>query len=147
MKTFVPEPYAATSLATLRLHKQIQFVETITEAEALLIRSQTQVNKALLEKAPHLKFVCTATSGFDHIDWKLCNERNITVCYTPEANAGATAELTMFLMSALLRKTLSQIDSARKGRWREGITRGDSLEGKTLGIIGLGRVGSRVAEL
>ena len=147
MKVFFAEPYATNSTAKLRTQRGIEITTDISECEVLLIRSGTRVDETLLQKIPHLKLVVTATSGFDHIDWRACRSRNITVTYTPEANAGSTAELTMFLVSALVRKTLPQIENVRKGKWREGLFRGESLEGKTLGIVGLGRVGARVAEL
>jgi len=147
MKVFVVENYTASSMARLKASAKIQLVDKIEDAEALLIRSQTRINAELLAKAPHLRLVVTATSGFDHIDWKLCQQKGIAAAFTPEANANATAELTMFLMSGLLRHTLSQIHNVKQGRWREGLTRGEGLEGKTLGIVGLGRVGSKVARL
>lgn len=147
MRVFVPESYSASSLARLKANNKIQLVEKIEDTEVLLIRSQTRVDATLLKNSPDLKLVITATSGFDHIDWKLCEQKGITAAFTPEANANATAELTLFLMASLLRKTLTQIQNAKQGRWREGLTRGEGLEGKTLGIVGLGRVGSKVARL
>ncbi len=147
MKVYIAEPYATPATARLRTHRSIAITEDPGEAEILLIRSQTKIDQAFLKKTPALRLVVTATSGFDHIDWRLCEQRSVVACYTPEANAASTAELTMFLMNGLLRKTLTQIENARKGHWREGILRGENLEGKTLGIIGLGRVGQKVARL
>jgi phosphoglycerate dehydrogenase-like enzyme len=147
MKVLIAENYATSSLARLKGTAGFSITDKWSEAEALLIRSQTRVDEELLSQAPQLRLVVTATSGFDHIDWRACENRNVTAAYTPEANAASTAELTVFLMSALLRQTISQMENARQGRWREGLKRGDALEGKTLGIIGLGRVGRRVASL
>lgn len=147
MKILINENYATSSLARIKATPGFSITEDWQEAEVLLIRSQTRVDEKLLAKAPKLRLVVTATSGFDHIDWRACRARNITAAFTPEANAASTAELTIFLMSALLRQTVPQMENARSGKWREGIKRGDALEGKTLGIVGLGRVGFRVARL
>jgi D-3-phosphoglycerate dehydrogenase len=147
MKVYVAEGYAAGALAQLKSNRQITVLPEVEGCEALLIRSQTKVDQALLDRLPDLKIVVTATSGFDHIDWQACKKRKIVVSHTPTANADSTAELTMFLMMAMLRHTLSQIQNARGGKWREDIKRGEALSGRTLGIIGLGRVGSRVARL
>ena len=147
MNIFVAEHYATSSLARLKATPSLTVSEDLATCEVILIRSQTAIDKKFLSKAPNLQLVVTATSGFDHIDWRACAEKKITVAYTPEANANSTAELTIFLASALLRKTLSQMDNARAGKWREGLKRGEALEGKTLGIVGLGRVGQRVARL
>lgn len=147
MKVFVAENYAASSLARLKATPSLVVTDQLKEAEALLIRSQTVVDENFLQQAPNLKLVVTATSGFDHIHWRDCQKRGVTAAFTPEANAHSTAELTLFLMSALFRGTLSQMENAREGRWREGLKRGESLEDKTVGIVGLGRVGQRVAQL
>jgi D-3-phosphoglycerate dehydrogenase / 2-oxoglutarate reductase len=147
MKVFLPEPYAIDSVARLRVGKVFETVEGPGEAEVLLIRSGTRITENFLATAPNLKLIVTATSGFDHIDWQACQKRNIVVSHTPEANATSTAELTIFLMMALLRNTFAQMKNATKGDWRKGLTRGEGLEGKTLGIVGLGRVGSIVAKI
>lgn len=147
MKIYIPEPYAMSSVARLRVGNRFEIVDALESADILLIRSQTRVDAALLKETPNLKLVVTATSGFDHIDWRACRERNIVVSHTPDANAQSTAELTIFLMMALLRNTLTQLKSAREGLWRKNLARGEALEGKTLGIVGLGRVGRRVARL
>lgn len=147
MNVFIAEMYATEALAILRARRDLQFVDSPKTCEILLIRSQTRIDKDFLKAAPNVKMIVTATSGFDHIDWRECVARQITVSHTPDANAGATAELTLFLMSALLRNTLGQIDNAKRGKWRDGLVRGSSLEGQTVGIVGLGRVGRRVARL
>jgi D-3-phosphoglycerate dehydrogenase len=149
MKILILEPYAAA--ATALLHAQ-GFTLTherrdLAEAEVLLIRSRTRVDAQLLDQAPKLKLVISATSGFDHLDWRECRKRGVIVAHTPEANAQSTAELTLGLMLSWARGIPHALKNVRKGEWREGLNRPHGLEGRSLGIIGLGRVGGRVARL
>ena len=148
MKTLILEPYSSNAMAMLQgtpkihlLHGENQF----EQAEAVLIRSKTVIDKAFLDRAPQLKIVITATSGFDHIDWRECTKRGVTVAYTPEANAQSTAELTFALILAWTRQIVPAAKNVREGKWRDGLKRAPGLEGQTIGIIGLGRVGRRVA--
>lgn len=147
MKVFVAEPFATIAMAKLRSNPRITLIENLEECEALLIRSQTVIDQKLLQRTPHLQFIATATSGFDHIQWRACADRKITACFTPEANAASTAELALFFILSMLRRPLEQMENVRKGQWRSGLTRGDSLAKKTLGLVGLGRVGSHLAKL
>ncbi len=119
--------------------------EELKSCEGLLIRSRTKVNTGLLNKAPKLRFVVSATSGFDHIDYKECLNRGITVSFTPESNVDSAAELTLSLMLALTRKLPSAMASIAKNKWRTEDLRGHTLSGKNLGIVGLGRIGQKVA--
>ncbi len=121
--------------------------EELRETEYLIVRSRTLVNRQLLDQAPRLRLVVTCTSGFDHIDLKLCQERGVQVAYTPESNVQAVAELTLSLMVQLLRR-LPRAQKVVEGfEWRSALPRGQCLKGKELGLVGLGRIGSRVAEL
>jgi D-3-phosphoglycerate dehydrogenase len=114
---------------------------------ALLIRSRTKIDKEILDQAPHLRVIITATSGYDHIDLAACEQRQIKVMYTPEANSQSAAELTLTLMLGVLRRLNECSRVLRDGRWRDDTPTGHELAGKTVGLIGLGRVGSRVAQL
>jgi D-3-phosphoglycerate dehydrogenase / 2-oxoglutarate reductase len=116
-------------------------------AEGLLIRSGTKVNKKLLNEMPKLRVVISATSGFDHIDLKECNSRGITVMHTPHANVQSAAEHTWGLILASQRKYLRCTDQIRKGNWQRGSLVGQELHGKSLGIIGFGRIGQRVFKM
>ena len=144
---YVPESYSIEALARLKANPTLSETSQVGEADILLIRSQTRVDAGLLAKAPHLKFVVTATSGFDHIDWRRCRERGIVTTHTPEANAAATAELTLALMLMAERELLTAVKNVRGGRWREGLSRPRGLAGQTLGVVGIGRVGGRVAQI
>lgn len=151
----VTESYTQSALSFLQsqLDCQIERIEIkdlknkIAGAEALLIRSRTPLDKELLSAASRLKVVITATSGFDHIDYEFCRSRGIAVGFTPEANAQSTAELTLSFMLQLLRAMPSAVKQVEKGHWRDDLSRGHELSGHLLGIVGLGRVGSRLAKL
>ncbi len=149
MKVVVLENYSANALAKL-MASDINISdkkEDLSNADAILIRSHTRIDADFLEKAPKVKLIVSATSGFDHIDWKECKKRGVICAHTPEANAQSTAELTMTLMLAGERDLPMAIRNVRGNLWREGLQRPRGLDGKTLGLIGLGRVGSRVARM
>lgn len=147
MNVCVLEPYSLAALARLKAGKGIRITENLSEAHAVLIRSQTKIDKEFFAKAPLLKLVVTATSGFDHIDWRECVNRKITAAHTPKANAQSTAELTIGLMIAQERQLFTAHKNVRGNNWRDGLKRPEGLEGKLLGVIGLGNVGSKVAKI
>ncbi len=119
----------------------------LRDADILIIRSRTTVDEALLTKAPNLKFIVTATSGTDHIDFSGCEKRGIKIQSTPEAQSQSAAEMTLFLMLSTLRRAAQVQHIMRQYLWKDSVLKGQELEGKIVGIIGLGRVGSRVAKL
>lgn len=151
----ITDRYTVDSLELLRSNLNGEIIQTenfpprelLARATALLIRSRTKINKELLNAAPNLKVIITATSGFDHIDLNLTQEKNIRVMFTPEANQESAAEHTLLLMLGVLRRLNEAARLLRDGRWKDELKSGFELKGKTVGIIGLGRVGSRVAEL
>jgi D-3-phosphoglycerate dehydrogenase len=147
MNVSVLEPYSLSALARLKAAPGIRVVDDLKEAHAILIRSQTKIDAAFFARAPLLKLVITATSGFDHIDWRECERRKITAMHAPRANAQSTAELAVGLMIAQERQLLTASKNVRGNQWREGLKRPEGLEGKLLGIVGLGNVGSRVAKI
>lgn len=113
----------------------------------LLVRSQTAVDKKLLDRTLDLKAVVTATSGFDHIDLEECQKRNIVVMHTPDANAPCAAEITLLLLLSLSHKMSEAQSLLKNHNWKSDLSRTSELRGQNLGLIGLGRVGSRVAKL
>lgn len=119
----------------------------LASAEALLIRSRTKVDANLLAIAQKLKYVVTATSGIDHIDLKACEARGIQVMHTPDAQTEAAAELTIMLMLSTLRRLSTIYQAMREVKWKDAVHKGFELKNRTVGIVGLGRVGSRVAEI
>ncbi|OYZ12991.1 MAG: phosphoglycerate dehydrogenase [Bdellovibrio sp. 28-41-41] len=119
----------------------------LSTAEGLLIRSRALINADLLKQAKKLQVVITATSGFDHIDLEATQKWGITMMNTPNANRESAAQLTLTLMLALNQRLLEAHRLTKAGLWRQESALGSELADKTWGIVGLGRIGSRVAEL
>jgi D-3-phosphoglycerate dehydrogenase / 2-oxoglutarate reductase len=117
----------------------------LADADALVVRSAVQVDDALMEHAPKLRVVGRAGVGVDNIDADAATRRGIVVMNTPGANAVAVAELTIGLMLALARKVPAANTSMHAGKWDKKNLQGAELRGKTLGILGLGRIGLEVA--
>ncbi|MCB0392141.1 MAG: hydroxyacid dehydrogenase [Bdellovibrionales bacterium] len=130
-----------------RSSSRIPMVAEVENCHALLIRSRTIINRSLLERAPQLELIITATSGFDHIDLKACTEKNITVMYTPEANKEAAAQMTIMHMLNWSRHAFMAHKAVVSHMWKEELPIGSEISEKHIGILGFGRVGKRVAEL
>ncbi len=118
----------------------------ILGAAGLIVRSATQVTAALLQAGSELVVVGRAGVGLDNVDVQAATKRGILVVNAPESNIISTAEQTMALILAQARHTAQADASLRAGRWERSKLLGMELHGKTLGIVGLGRVGSLVAE-
>ncbi len=150
MKIIVLDNYDASALSRLRTHDNIQIthdLKDLAEAEVALIRSRTKIDEAFLQEAKKLKLVISATSGIDHMDWQLAKTKNVICCHTPEANTESTAQLTISHILNLYRQILPATKNTKQGNWREELVRTRTLQGQTLGVVGLGRIGSRVAEI
>jgi D-3-phosphoglycerate dehydrogenase len=119
--------------------------EALKDADALVVRSAVQVDDKLMEQAPKLRVIGRAGVGVDNIDAEAATRRGIVVMNTPGANAVAVAELTIGLMLALARKLTLANATMHAGKWEKKSLQGAELRGKTLGILGLGRVGLEVA--
>jgi D-3-phosphoglycerate dehydrogenase len=118
----------------------------LADADALVVRSAVQVDDALMEHAPKLRVVGRAGVGVDNIDADAATRRGVVVMNTPGANAVAVAELTVGLMLALARKLPVANSTMHAGKWEKKSLQGAELRGKTLGILGLGRIGLEVAK-
>ncbi len=119
--------------------------EALEDADALVVRSAVQVTDALLAHAPKLRVIGRAGVGVDNIDAEAATRRGIVVMNTPGANAVAVAELTLALMLALARELPRANAALHEARWEKKSLSGAELRGKTLGILGLGRIGLEVA--
>src|ERR1700740_3257390 len=117
----------------------------LADADALVVRSAVQADDALMEHAPKLRVIGRAGVGVDNIDAEAATRRGVVVMNTPGANAVAVAELTIGLMLALARKLPTANNTMHAGKWEKKNLQGAELRGKTLGILGLGRVGLEVA--
>ena len=117
----------------------------LADADALVVRSAVQVGDELMAHAPKLRVIGRAGVGVDNIDAEAATRRGIVVMNTPGANAVAVAELTLCLMIALARKLPAANGTMHAGKWEKKNLQGAELCGKTLGILGLGRIGLDVA--
>ncbi len=120
--------------------------EALAEADGIVIRSGTQLTAEVLADQPRLKVIVRAGVGVDNIDVPAATRRGIVVMNTPGGNTVSTAEHTMALMLALSRNVAPACQSLKAGKWDRNQFTGSQLGGKTLGIIGLGRVGLAVAQ-
>ncbi len=112
---------------------------------AIIVRNQTKVSAEVIEAAPALKVIGRAGAGLDNIDLSAASRAGVVVAYTPEQNSVSVAELTLGLMLSLARKITAADRSTRSGKWDRFAFTGSELYGKTLGIVGLGRIGYRTA--
>jgi len=117
----------------------------IGDYDALIVRSETKVTAAIIEKATRLQAVGRAGVGVDNIDIDAATQQGIAVVNAPTGNTIAAAEHAFALMMALSRNVAQADASMRRGEWTRGKFMGVELRGKTLGIVGLGKVGSEVA--
>jgi D-3-phosphoglycerate dehydrogenase len=120
-------------------------IKEIADADALVVRSATKVTPELLEKAPRLRVVGRAGVGVDNIDLEEATRRGVLVMSTPGGNAVSVAEHTFALLLALARQVPRHDKAIHEGRWEKSSAAGTEVRGKTLGLIGLGRIGSEVA--
>jgi D-3-phosphoglycerate dehydrogenase / 2-oxoglutarate reductase len=121
------------------------FAGALAGSDALIVRSATRVDRAMIEAAPTLKVIGRAGVGVDNIEVAAASERGILVFNAPDANTVAAAELTMALMLSLVRRVTEADRSVRDGKWDRAGLQGVELRGKTLGLIGAGRIGGEVA--
>lgn len=123
-----------------------KLIKKVRKAKALLVRNQTIVDKKIIENARDLLVIGRAGVGCDNIDIEYASKSGIVVCYTPDANTIATAELAIGLMIALARKIPSGDKSTKAGKWDRMNHLGNEIYNKTLGVVGFGKIGKTVAE-
>ena len=155
MKVLVADPIDKKAFDAIKKFAQVKdatklsrasLAKEIAKHDVLIVRSRTEVDEKLLSKAKKLKGVVRAGVGTDNIDTEYCQDDKIQVLNTPEAPSVSVAELTIGLMLSLFRK-IPQADAATKNKkWLKGELKGNELFGKTLGIIGFGRIGPQVAQ-
>ena len=121
---------------------------SVANYDALMVRGRTKVTRAIIgASGGQLKAICRVGVGLDNIDLEAAREAGVVVMNTPEALTEAVAELTVGLMLALARRIPYADGQLKGGRWAKRELMGFELRGKTLGIIGFGRIGQRVAEI
>src|SRR5947207_2264418 len=125
---------------------EIELLPLVGEAEALVVRSETKITRKLMEAAPELLVVGRDGVGVDNVDVEAATQRGVIVMNTPSGNTISTAELTFSMLMALARKIPQAHSSMKAGEWNRKAFQGTELYNKTLGILGMGRIGSEVAK-
>jgi D-lactate dehydrogenase len=117
------------------------------DTEILSVHSHSRVTKDVIKAMPNLKYIITRTAGYDHIDLSASAKKGILVSNIPGQNSVAVAELTFGLILALARDLYEAIDEVKNGVFDDDFHIGHELEGKTIGILGTGAIGGRVARI
>ncbi|MFZ4714647.1 MAG: hydroxyacid dehydrogenase [Bacteriovoracaceae bacterium] len=123
-----------------------QLKSMASKVNGLIIRSATTVDQELIDLMPNLKLVIRAGEGTDNIDKKYAATKGVKVANTPGANNNSAAEHAIALMFSVLRKTAQADASMKRGEWDKNSFTGNELSGKTLGVVGFGRIGQIVAK-
>lgn len=136
----------AMRVITAKKMPRADLLAKVETADALIVRSETKVDAEVIERAPKLRVVGRAGIGVDTIDVDAATRRGIIVMNTPQANTTATCEHTVAMMLSLARNIPQADASLRRLEWTRNKFMGVQLQGKTLGIVGYGRIGTQVAK-
>jgi len=123
-----------------------ELLEIIEQFDGIIVRSATKITPDIIKAGKKLKVIVRAGTGYDNINIEECNNRGIVVLITPLGNSNAVVELTVGLMLNFARNIYKANASMREGKWDKKILRGSELQGKTLGVIGLGNIGAGVVK-
>jgi D-3-phosphoglycerate dehydrogenase len=156
MRILVASPIDGTALDRLSAAHDVverlgatedDLAAALADREAMIFRSGVTISRRVLDAAPDLRLLIRAGSGLDNLDLETVEARGITLHRIPGPGAQAVAELTFALFLGLARQVLVADGALRRGHWAKSEIVGFNLAGKTLGIVGLGSIGSRVAAL
>jgi D-3-phosphoglycerate dehydrogenase len=154
MRILVVEPLAAEGLELLRRHHDVderlnlprdEIAAILPEYDALVVRSQVKVDAELIAAGTRLVVIGRAGVGVDNVDLEAATRAGIVVVNAPTGNTIAAAELTLALLLGLARRTAAADASIRRGEWKRSQFTGIEVRGKTLGIVGLGKIGQAIA--
>src|SRR5258708_2691322 len=124
---------------------EAELAPVVCEVEAIVVRSETKITRKIMQSAQKLRVVGRAGVGVDNVDVDAATQRGIVVMNTPSGNTISTAELTFSMLMALARKIPQAHASMKAGEWNRKAFQGTELYNKTLGILGMGRIGTEVA--
>jgi D-3-phosphoglycerate dehydrogenase len=155
MKVLVCDPISPSAVQRMREHSvEVVVDDTITPEHllevipayhAVVVRSRTKIRKNVIDVAPNLKVIVRGGVGVDNIDQEYALAKGIKVLNTPGASTDSVAELAVSYLFALARPIVQATESLRAGKWEKAKFHGTEVQGKTLGIIGVGRIGLAVA--
>jgi D-3-phosphoglycerate dehydrogenase len=154
VRILVAEPIAPEGIALLRAHHEVDERPGLTPAElcaslaaydALVVRSQVQVDAGVIAAGSRLQVIGRAGVGVDNVDLKAATRAGITVVNAPTGNTIAAAEHTLALLYGVARKIAAADASVRRGEWQRTQFTGLELRGRTLGLVGLGKIGQAIA--
>lgn len=123
-----------------------ELASKLAESRAVIVRNQTQITRELIEQSPRLEVIARAGAGLDNVDTAAAAEAGVVVTYAPAENSLSVAELVMGLLLTLARRIPAAWQDTRNGGWDRKTYTGLELSGRTLGIVGFGRIGRLVAE-
>ena len=157
MKILITDPISEEGVDYLKQQPDLEVVcrfdlslealfSEIRDAEGLIVRSKTQVTQEVIEKASQLRVIGRAGAGVDNIDLKAATRKGVVVMNTPGGNSISVAEHAFALLLALARKIPFADPSLRSGVWNKKAFIGQELQNKTLGLVGLGKIGSIMAQ-
>ncbi|MCP4762672.1 MAG: phosphoglycerate dehydrogenase [archaeon] len=157
-KVIIAEAMAEDGINLIRYNKNFEVVvlkksekdkllKEITNAHAIIVRSGVKITEELLKVANNLKIVGRAGAGYDNIDVKACSQKGIAVMIAPAGNTNGVVEITIGLLFALIRHIPKADQTMKNGIWAKKNLKGSELKDKTIGLVGLGKIGSRVAEI
>ena len=115
--------------------------------DAFIVRSRTKIDRQVLEKATRLRLVARPGTGLDNVDVDYAKSRGVSVVNSPESLVEGVAEHVILLMLALSRRLVQADTGLKAGKWEKNLLMGRELRGKVLGVVGLGRIGRRIAEI
>ncbi|HWD21111.1 MAG TPA: phosphoglycerate dehydrogenase [Verrucomicrobiae bacterium] len=158
MNVLVCDPISPKGIALLQQQPQLkvtvlkqktpesELLAMVKDVQAMVVRSETKITKKVIDAAPNLRVVGRAGVGVDNVDVDAATQRGIVVMNTPGGNTISTAELTFSMLMALARRIPQAHGSMKEGKWDRKQYQGTELYNKTLGILGMGRIGGEVAK-
>ena len=124
-----------------------ELLKVAGEYDAFMVRSRTKIDRQVLEKASRLRLVARPGTGLDNVDVNFAKTRGVSVVNSPESLVEGVAEHVILLMLALSRRLVQADAGTKAGRWEKNALIGRELRGKVLGVVGMGRIGRRIAEI
>ena len=128
-----------------RRMEERELADAVRGVHAVLITSRDRITRPMIEHAENLRVIGKFGARPENVDWDAARVRGVRIVWSPEANSDSVAEYTVLFILAHLRHLVEAIDHLRRGGWRNALVPGRELRGKTVGVVGLGNVGSRVA--